>query len=67
MEMHRLPLRVYWHRGCGKSKADALVWFKNGTKVPISSMPKRFRDEWEHGKVVRRRTKPKRLEDFFKF
>jgi predicted SprT family Zn-dependent metalloprotease len=66
MQQHRLPLRVYWHSGCGKSMDDALVWFKNGQRVSIKDMPARYRSEFNSGTIAGK-VKPKTLEDFFKF
>lgn len=70
MKQHRLPLRVYWHSGCGKSKADALSWFKDGKRVRLEDMPARYRAEWNAPSTGRTQTrksrKPKTLEDFFK-
>lgn len=52
-EAHRLPLRVKWCSVCHKSgrivlghRTQALVWFKNGTKVPMSQMPQRYQREF---------------------
>lgn len=43
-KMHRMPLRVYWHNGCG-DKNRPLRWFKHGNMVPLNEMPARYRAE----------------------
>lgn len=45
MQQHRLPLRVYWHAGCG-SRNSPLRWFKDGKAVHLDDMPQRFRSEY---------------------
>lgn len=46
VEQHRMPLRVYFHKGCGLNREDALVWFKNGVRVWPADMPARYRAEY---------------------
>lgn len=68
---YRLPLRVYFHRGCVKvgDTPNAMVWHKNGVRVPLDAMPDRYQHELRTGKVLR---KPKArtyrtLDDYFQF
>lgn len=43
-QQHRLPLRVYFHRTCGK--ASVLTWARNGSIVTLNNMPERYRAEF---------------------
>lgn len=72
-QMHRLPLRVYYCAPCVKSRkvrvgepSMALKWSKNGRDMDLAQMPARYRAEW-NGLRRRESSKPKSLEDFFRF
>lgn len=41
-QMHRLPLRVYWHTACGRYP---LTWTKNGATLSLEEMPQRYQTE----------------------
>ena len=44
VKMHRLPLRVSYHRTCGRD--FPLRYTKNGNTVTLNSMPTRYRAEY---------------------
>lgn len=43
-KQHRLPLRVYWHRTCGRT--NPLYWTKNGVRLTLEQMPAKYQQEY---------------------
>lgn len=45
---HRLPLRVYKHKGCG----GVIKWFRHGKEVSLAAMPARYRAEYARSRFA---------------
>lgn len=58
-QQHRAPLRVYACTKCkGPFNERVLIWTKNGQRMPLPSMPQRFRNEVHHMKTQKGYTLP---------
>lgn len=48
-KQHRLPLRLYVHRWCGKP----LVWYRNGVEIDHMSMPAKYVERYVYYQRVK--------------